>query len=73
MEELIDLIVTDSSATTVSDRIKDALYAKSAERIEASRPVVASSMFGEQPTESEFEEQDEVDLETTEEDYEEDE
>ena len=74
MEELIDLIVTDSSPTTVSDRIKDALYAKSAERIEASKPVVAAAMFGEQPIEDEFEEQDEVELEVDdEEDYEEDE
>lgn len=73
MEELIDLIVTDSSATAVSDRIKDALYAKSAERIEASRPLASAALFGEQPVEDEFEEQDEIDSETSEEDYEEDE
>jgi hypothetical protein len=72
MEELIDLIVTDSSPSTVSDRIKDLIYAKSAEKIDAARPVVAAAMFGEQPTENEFEEQDEV-SDNYEEDNEEDE
>jgi len=73
MEELIDLIVTDSSPSTVSDRIKDLIYAKSAEKIDAARPVVAAAMFGEQPPEDEFEEQDEVSDDNYEEDNEEDE
>jgi len=47
MEELVDLIVTDASASNISNKIKDVLYAKAAERIELARPVVASSMFGE--------------------------
>ena len=38
MEELLDLMVTDESPSQVSDKIKDLLFAKSAERIEASRP-----------------------------------
>jgi hypothetical protein len=46
MEELIDLIVTDSSPSTVSDHMKNIMFAKSAERIEAMRPEVASTMFG---------------------------
>ena len=34
MDDLVDLIATDASANDVSDKIKDLLYAKSAERIE---------------------------------------
>ncbi len=48
MEDLIDLITTDdSSASDVSDRIKEILYTKSSERIEGLRPEVAASMFSE--------------------------
>ena len=45
MEDLIDLIATDGSASDVSDRIKDVLYAKSAERIDQLKPAVSNSMF----------------------------
>tara|TARA_B100001113_G_scaffold318237_1_gene286135 strand:- start:1747 stop:1947 length:201 start_codon:yes stop_codon:yes gene_type:complete len=45
MEDLIDLIVTDASASDVSDKIKDVLFAKSAERIDTIKPNVADSMF----------------------------
>jgi hypothetical protein len=45
MEELIDLIATDAAASDVSDRIKDVLYAKSAERIDQLKPTVSNSMF----------------------------
>ena len=41
MEELVDLIATDASASDVSDKIKDALMAKAATRIDALRPNVA--------------------------------
>ena len=34
MEELVDLIATDASASDVSDKIKDALMAKAATRID---------------------------------------
>ena len=47
MEELVDLIAVDSSATEVSDKIKDILYAKASERIDNLKPIVASSMFDE--------------------------
>ena len=47
MEELIDLIATDSSPSDISDKIKEVLFSKSLERINSARPVVASSMFGE--------------------------
>ena len=55
MEDIIDLIATDSKASQVSDKIKDALYTKSAEKIEAQRPTVAASMFVEPETTQEEE------------------
>jgi len=58
MEELLDLMVTDESPSQISDRIKDILFAKSAERVEASRPVVANSLFGD---DSEIEDEIEID------------
>jgi len=54
MEDVIDLIATDSSASEISDRIKDILYSKAAERIDALRPVISNSIFGGQ-TDSENE------------------
>jgi hypothetical protein len=54
MEELIDLIATDSPASSISDKIKDILYAKAAERIDLSRPLVATSLFGEGETTDEY-------------------
>ena len=54
MEELVDLIATDASPSDVSDKIKDALMAKAAARIDAFRPDVASTVFdGEVPEEEE--------------------
>jgi len=46
MEEIIDLIATDSSAAEISDKIKSVLFAKSAERIESAKPHVGNIMFG---------------------------
>ena len=45
MEELIDLIATDGSPSDVSTKIKELLYSKAAERIDAARPEIASLMF----------------------------
>ena len=53
MEELVDLIATDASASDVSDSIKNALMAKAAARIDAFRPDVASTVFDEVPEEEE--------------------
>ena len=47
MEELLDMIVTDESPSQISDKIKELLFAKSAEKIDSFRPMVASNMFGE--------------------------
>jgi len=47
MEELLDMISSDESPSQISDKIKDILFAKSAERVDIARPIVANSMFGE--------------------------
>ena len=47
MEELVDLIAVDSSATEVSDKIKEFCMLKASERIDNLKPTVASSMFDE--------------------------
>ena len=45
MDELMDLLMTDQSASQASDKIKDILFNKSAERINAIKPNVANSLF----------------------------
>ena len=69
MEELVDLIATDASASDVSDKIKDALMAKAAARIDAFKPQVASSVFdAEVPEEEEVVDELENEEQPTEED-----
>jgi len=41
----MDMIMDNSSISDISDRVKEILYSKSAEKIEVKRPEVASSMF----------------------------
>ena len=53
MEELLDMIAADESPSQISDKIKDILFAKSAEKIENLRPAVASSLFGDEGLEEE--------------------
>ena len=50
MEDLLDMIIADESPSQISDKIKDMLFAKSAEKIDAFRPSVASNVFGEGET-----------------------
>jgi|TARA_A200000159_G_scaffold133071_1_gene131027 hypothetical protein len=45
MEELVNLIATDAAANDISDKIKEVLYAKAADKIDASKSNVGSSMF----------------------------
>ena len=52
----MDLLVKDSSASQVSDQIKNILFTKSAEKIEALKPAVANSFFA-NPFEMDDEEQ----------------
>jgi hypothetical protein len=60
MDELMDMIIADESPAQISDKIKDILFSKSAEKIDSFRPEVASDLFGEDqfssPEESEEEE-----------------
>ena len=61
--ELMDMIIADKSPSQISDRIKDMLFAKSAERVDAYRKDVANSLFGDQEPEVEDEVETEVDAE----------
>jgi hypothetical protein len=63
MEELLDMIVADESPSQISDQIKDILFAKSGERVDAFRPVATNSLFGD---DSGLEIDDEVDVESEE-------
>jgi len=46
MDELMDLLVTDEpSSAQISDRIKDILFSKTAEKVGELRPQVAASIF----------------------------
>ena len=45
----MDMITKDESPSRISDAIKDALYAKSAEKIGAHKDTVANSLFGYEP------------------------
>ena len=45
MDELIDMIAMDKSPSEVTDKIKDVLYGKAAERIDALKPDIAAQMF----------------------------
>jgi hypothetical protein len=47
MDELMDMIISDESPSQISDKIKDLLFSKSAERVDAFNPYVADSLFGE--------------------------
>ena len=68
MEDLVDLIATDASASDISDKIKEKLYAKAAEYVDAARPVVGADLFGDESpeAESELEVEDETTIETEE-------
>lgn len=46
MDNIIDLIAKDATASDISDAIKASLYSKAAERVDAARPIVANSLFG---------------------------
>jgi len=45
MDELMDILANDDSAAQASDKIKDILFTKSAEKIDDIRPNVAASLF----------------------------
>ena len=62
-DELMDMMVADDSASQVSDKMKDILFAKSAERVDAYRQEVANSLFGSPEVEVEDEVETEVEAE----------
>ena len=53
MPNILDLIASDQSSNDISDAIKDALFAKSAEKIDTLKPTVSASMFDEPEVEDE--------------------
>jgi len=58
----MDMIISgESSPSDVSDKIKEILYAKSAEKIDAARPYVASGLFGEDEVSNEIDSEEDED------------
>ena len=51
----MDMITKDDSPSGISDAIKDALYAKTAEKIGAHKSAVANSLFGSPEDEEQLE------------------
>jgi len=49
----MDMITTDESPSQISDKIKDLLFAKAAERVDSFKPVVSDSLFGSEESEVE--------------------
>ena len=64
----MDLLVKDESPNQISDKIKDLLYAKTAEKVTAVRPQVVSNLFDDEPEveEEPVETEVEAELETSE-------
>ena len=68
MDELMNLMIADESPSEISDSIKNQLFAKAGERVDALKPTVANAMLG---YEIESEEDVEPEAEVGELDYEE--
>lgn len=64
MEDIINAIATDASASEVSDALKNAIFVKAADKIDALKPNVASAMFDQQ-VEAETEVEVEAETEVT--------
>ena len=64
MDELMDMIGADESASQITDKIKDLLYTKSAEKVELARPLVANSLFGDQEVEYEVDDEEQIETES---------
>jgi hypothetical protein len=48
MDNLVDMIVSDESASEISDKIKEILFTKASERVDSLRPQVASTLFSDE-------------------------
>ena len=46
MDELMNMIFADESPSEISDSIKNQLFAKAGERVNAVKPAVANAMLG---------------------------
>ena len=57
MEDIIDLIATDQKASDVTDRIKDMLYTKAANRVDELKPEISAAMFNPSPDQPEVEQE----------------
>ena len=53
MDELMDMMTTDESPSQISDKIKEILFNKSAERVDAFKTDVANGVFGDVDLEDE--------------------
>jgi hypothetical protein len=53
MDDLMDMIAAEESPSQISDKIKDLLFAKAAEKVDEFKPEVANSMFNSEPEEEE--------------------
>ena len=67
MDELMDAMATDESPSSISDKIKEILFNKSAERIDAFKTDVANGVFGDVDLEDEDLEDEELNDETVDE------
>ena len=59
----MDMMATDESPSQISDKIKDMLFQKSAERVDAFKTDVANGVFGDVDLEDEVETEDETEVE----------
>ena len=64
MDELMDMMASDESPSQISDKIKDLLFSKSAERVDGYRPDVSSSLFGDEESEEDDESEIDAEVET---------
>jgi len=60
----MDMIVTDESPSQISDKIKELLFNKSAEKVDAFKPIVASSLFGDSEEEEYEDDEEEIEAES---------
>ena len=60
--DLMDMMASDESPSGIRDKIKDILFNKSAEKIDAIRPDVATNMFGQEEPEEEPEAELDIDI-----------
>ena len=58
----MDMMAADASASDVSDKIKEILYAKTAEKVDAARPLVGAELFGDEIPEVDDESTDETEV-----------